>query len=137
MPIVEQTLHRAELKPGMYSATITAVDELFDVETQYGIKNMLVVSFDVRRGVEVITLKKRYNRSVHKTSSFAKLVKETTGVTPGQSYDTDKLIGVKCQVLVAVNDDEQGGSWFNVTNVISDTPPDELEDEVPKQGGKK
>jgi len=80
---IERKTRESKVPEGWYEAKVGAVDELKGVETIYGMKDKLVVSFKIANGQEQpAVIKKRYNNRLHQKSAFYAFVKEVTGEAP-------------------------------------------------------
>ena len=116
---IERTLREAKIAGGLYKARIGKIAEEKAVETPYGIKDKLVVSFEVENGSQPIEIKKRYNYSIHENSSFAGLIKGVTGNLPGEKFDLDTLEGQRCQVVITHRTTDAGDVWENIQTVMA------------------
>jgi hypothetical protein len=116
--IVERVPHKAQLEKGVYDAVIMRVEVQKDVNTNYGIKDMFVLTF----GIGDVEVRRRYNKSWTPSSYIYKLVAELRpDETLGLSYDVAKLEGTKVRVLISHNKTESGDVWDNVMEV--ELPP--------------
>ena len=116
--VVERTPHKAQLEKGVYDAVIKRVEVQNDVKTNYGIKNMFVLTF----GIGDVEVRRRYNKSWTPSSYIYKLVEELRpDETLGLSYDVAKLEGMKVRVMIGHNKTEMGDVWDNVMEV--ELPP--------------
>ena len=118
--VIEEQAHIPEVKPGLYQARISNIEERWGVDTKFGPKDVHVVSFMLKdKKGEIVELKKRYNRTINERSSFYKLIRDVTSKAPKGSYDIDDLLNERCQVLVTNNDDEVGNTWANIDKVLA------------------
>ena len=118
--VIEEQAHIPEVKPGLYQARISNIEERWGVDTKFGPKDVLVVSFMLKdKKGEIVELKKRYNRTINERLSFYKLVRDVTTKSPKGSYDIDELLNERCQILVSNNDDEIGNTWANIDKVLA------------------
>jgi hypothetical protein len=118
--VVERTPHKAQLEEGVYDAIIQRVEAQKDVQTSYGIKDMIVVTYDID-GIEI---RRRYNKSWNKGSALFKLVSD---LRPGEvlttKYDVAVLEGAKVRVLIGHNKTDDGGEWDNIMQVTLPQKP--------------
>lgn len=103
---------------GMYGAAIADIEEAFEVETPWGEKDQLIVSFELDAPGGPFTLRKRYNRSIHEKSGFYKLVASVTGKPPSNEFDIDNLVGVDCRLVVTHAKDDNGNTWARIESVL-------------------
>jgi hypothetical protein len=122
--VVERVPHTAQLKEGVYDGVVLRVEAQNGVQTSYGIKDMLVLTFEVK-GVEV---RRRYNKSWNKGSNLYKLVSDLRpGEVLGTKYDVAQLEGTKVRVMIGHHKTETGDVWDNVMQVgLPETPTEEL-----------
>ena len=117
--VVKREPHVAQLEPGVYDATISLVEAEDQVETKYGLKDVLYITFDI----EGVPVRKRYTHSWNENSNLYKLV---AVIKPGEEkndeYDVAELTHEKVQVLIEHNTDETGGVWDNITTVTKARP---------------
>ncbi|MGP8010999.1 MAG: hypothetical protein ACLPI9_00750 [Halobacteriota archaeon] len=99
---------------GTYAATITDVAERKAVATAYGVKDKIVITFEVDGETPI---RKPYNDSLHPKSSLYGLIREVTGQEPPEEYDLEELIGKKCTVAVVHREDAAGNVWENIDRV--------------------
>jgi hypothetical protein len=119
--IVEREPHKAQIDEGVHEANIEAVEAVDAVETAYGIKNVIYVTFNI----EGKLIKRRYNKSWNPSSALFKLVSD---LRPGElpmKFDVADLVGDNCRVLVAHNTTDSGDTWVNIVQVSKPKPQSE------------
>lgn len=123
--VVERTPRKAQLNEGVYDAKITKVEAADNVQTAFGLKDVIYVIFDV----DGIELRKKYNKSWNPNSALYGLV---TTLRPKEElttkYDVAQLVGDNCRILVGHNETDGGDVWENVEKVAKPKPT--LEDDA-------
>jgi len=124
---VSREPRKAQLEVGVYDAKILAVEAKDNVETAYGIKDVLYITYDVE-GVEV---RRRYNKSFSPNSSIYKLVDELKPGEVPMIFDIADLVGTPCRVMIELNTADSGDVWENVVKVLKAKPtPKTLDDDM-------
>jgi hypothetical protein len=96
--IVERTPHKAQLEKGVYNAIIKRVEAQKDVQTSYGIRDMIVLTYDVD-GIEI---RRRYNKSWNAGSALFKLVSDLRpDEVLSMKFDVAELEGTKVRVMIS------------------------------------
>ena len=116
---IERKLREVKIAEGLYKARIGRIAEEKAVETPFGIKDKLIVPFEVENGSQPIEINKRYNYSIHENSSFAGLIRSVTGSLPGEKFDLDTLEGQRCQVVITHRTTDAGDVWENIQTVMA------------------
>jgi len=113
------------LSEGLHNVTITKVDDLGVQDTQYGPKEKIRVVFTAAdqkdkegKAVDAIAT---YTKSLNQKSGFVKQLLAPLGVTPGAEFDTDDLVGTKCQIVIQ-HKEADGQTYANVTAVLRIRP---------------
>ena len=106
--------------------TITAVDDLGPEETNFGTKDRIRVTFTAQdqndKAGAPVRVSPKYTKSLHKKSTFVKSLLVPLGFTVvNNEFDTDELIGTKCQVVIQHKESE-GQTYANVTAVLRNRP---------------
>ncbi len=96
---------------GLFKAQITSIEPLNDVETPFGIKDMIsiVVQTEITdEDGKPYTLATRFNRSLHQKASLRQALERLNGrkFTPEQIHDgidLETYVGRRCNILVVHN----------------------------------
>jgi hypothetical protein len=121
--VVERTPHKAQVSEGLHDAVITKVEAQDAVQTQFGLKNVLNITYDVE-GIEV---RRRYNKSWNKGSNLYKLVSDLRpGEVLSMRYDVAVLVGTKVQVLIGHAKTDDGSEWDNILQVSLPPAPEPM-----------
>ena len=115
--IIQNETRKAQISEGMYDAVISDVVEANGIATQFGLKDMIIVTFNV----DDANIRRRYNKSLHPKSSLYGLIKELNGGAPGSQFDVETLKDTKCRVVVVHRTTETGDVWANVDRVMKET----------------
>ena len=100
---------------GLHKAQITTIEPLNDVETPFGIKDMISIIVQTEITDEQgkpYTLATRFNRSLHEKASLRQALERLNGqkFTPEQLHegiDLDTFVGRYCNILVVHNPTEE------------------------------
>mgnify|MGYP005836665781 CR=1 FL=1 len=111
--IVKKEIRKARLDEGMHNATVKEITVDYQVQTQFGIKDVANIFFEVGG----VVIKKRASLSIAKNSTLLSLIKDITGIEPKGEFDLETLIGKKCQVLITHNQTDNGDVWENIEKV--------------------
>lgn len=121
--ITRKTYER--LTEGLHNVTITKVEDLGVQDTQFGPKEKIRVVFTAAdqkdkegKAVDAIAT---YTKSLNQKSGFVKQLLGPLGITPGAEFDTDDLVGTKCQIVIQ-HKDSDGQTYANVTAVLRIRP---------------
>jgi len=120
--IIRRSVRQPKLDVGVYDAVITSVEPLDGVETRFGVRDQIVVKFDV----DGISVRKRYNRSLHPKSSLHELICELAGDV-GNEFDVAELEGKPCRVTIVHRTTDTGDVWENVDRVMKPSRTSTLE----------
>lgn len=110
-----------QMTEGLHSVTITEVKDLGVVDTQYGSKDRARIVFtaldqkDSKTG-DPINVFMTVTKSLHKKSALAKTLLQL-GVTAGEEFDLDDLIGTKCSIVVE-HKESDGKTYANVQTIL-------------------
>lgn len=120
-------LQRQEFIPapeGVHNAVCVDFVDLGIVNGQFGPKAMVKIVWEIEEPMEdgrPFTVQKRYSASLHEQSNLCKDLKSWRGkpFTSDElkAFDTENLIGVPCQLVVAHNEHD-GSVYANVENVL-------------------
>jgi hypothetical protein len=113
------SLHQRQPKidEGVYDATITAVVAEDGIQTQYGMRDRIIVTFDVN-GVEVT---RRYNKSLFPSSALYGLISELVSADVPDEFDVAALVDMPCHVIIAHRATDAGDVWENIERVMKPT----------------
>ena len=120
-------LKRTEFVPapeGVHNAVCVDFVDLGIVNGQFGPKAMVKIVWEVEalmKDGRPFTVQKRYSASLHERSSLSQDLKGWRGkpftADEAKAFDTEKLIGQPCQLVVTHNEHE-GSVYANVDNVL-------------------
>lgn len=115
--IIKRKNREAKVAEGVHPATIRNVTLRSDVETPFGVKDLVVVEYQVDEEFLV----RSYTQSLHEMSAFAQVVVATLGQLPytEDGFDVDELVDLPCKVHVEHRVGKNGGVWEYVTRVSS------------------
>ena len=106
---------------GLHNVKITRIEDLGVVESQFGAKEKILVVFEcldqqdsAGQNVEVWM---RATKSVHEKSQFGKLL-NVLKITPGDTFDTDDILGTRLQIVV-VHNQKGNDTYANVDTFIA------------------
>ncbi|WP_372814279.1 hypothetical protein [Paenibacillus sp.] len=122
MAIIRLREPRELLSQGEYHAQISGVTTLNDVETKFGPKKMMKVTFTVSYNGKTQTVSERYNVSTHPDSNMSRLLRVFYEDIPDE-LDTDMLIGRVCRVVIEHRTLSDGTPWNGVKEVL---PPQQV-----------
>ncbi|MGU3471886.1 hypothetical protein ACLBWT_12130 [Paenibacillus sp. D51F] len=114
---------REPLPQGKHAAQISGVTTLNDVETKFGPKKMMKVTFTVSYNGKTQTVSERYNVSTHPDSNMSRLLRVFYEDIPDE-LDTDILIGRECRVVIEHRTLSDGKLWNGVKEVLPPRTPD-------------
>jgi hypothetical protein len=97
----------------VYDATIIAVAAEDGIQTQYGMRDRIIVTFDVD-GVEV---KRRYNKSLFPSSALYGLISELVDGVPDE-FDVADMVDAQCRVMIVHRATDAGDVWENIERVM-------------------
>ena len=125
--VVKREPRKAQLEEGVYDAKISQVEAVDAVQTSFGIKNVLYITFDV----DGVTIKRRYNKSWMPSSALYGLVAALRPDEVGETeYEVAKLVGDKCRLLIEINKTDAGDEWENIVKVAKHKPKPSLDDDA-------
>jgi len=116
--MVSREPRAAQLDVGVYDASIIAVEAKDAVETAYGIKDVIYITYDVN-GVEV---RRRYNKTFSPNGALYKLVDILKPGEVPMMFELADLVGTSCRVMIELNTTESGDVWENVVKVVKAKP---------------
>jgi hypothetical protein len=120
--VISRRLRQPKLEEGVHDAVIETVAAEDGVQTPFGVRDQIVVTFDV----EGVNVKRRYNKSLFPSSAFYGVVSELVGDVP-REYDAANLEGKQCRVLIAHRKTDVGDIWENVQRVMKSNRTSTLE----------
>ena len=113
--IIRKKIRAAKVPEGIHPAVIRTVTLRDNVETPYGIKDLIDVEYQV--GDEFLI--RSYTQSLHEKSAFFQVVLAVLGNLPysDEEFDVDQLIDMPCKIHVEHRVKENGGVWENIVTV--------------------
>ena len=120
--LIRRSVRQPRLDAGVYDAVIESVLPVDGVETRFGVRDQIVVKFDVN-GTSV---RKPYNRSLHPKSALYELIFELVGDV-GKEFDVAELEGKPCRVTIVHRTTDSGDVWENVDRVMKPSRTSTLE----------
>ena len=89
---------------GLHLAQITRIDDVGQVETQYGVKEKIRIIFTMldekAKDGTALDAMISANKALGEKSTLGKLLAELK-IPAGDTFDTDELVGVKTQVIIS------------------------------------
>lgn len=116
---------RPSIGTGVHEVKITNVLTEYDVETNFGKKDLFIITYESTQG-KPKTITQRYIAYYDETSAFGKVVDAVLGGLPSE-LDTSDLIGKPCKITVEAKRSKQGKLFHNVTNVEPSDKPSVME----------
>lgn len=116
--IITRSLRQPKLEEGVHDAVIESVVTEDGVQTKFGIRDQIVVTFDI----EGLSVKRRYTKSLDSRSAFYAVVGELEGDVPHR-YDATDLEGRECRVTIVHRTTDAGDVWENVERVMKPNRP--------------
>lgn len=125
MPVIKDKVYE-QLTEGLHNVVIKKIDDLGAEETNFGTKDRIRVIFEALdqndKAGEPVRVSVKYTKSLHAKSSFVKTLLSPLGLTVvNNEFDTDELVGTKCQVVIQHKESE-GKTYANVTAVLRIRP---------------
>jgi len=124
MPVIKDKVYE-NLSEGLHNVVIKKVDDLGAEETNFGTKDRIRVTFEAQdqkdKEGKPVNVTVKYTKSLHAKSAFVKTLLAPLGISAGSEFDTDELIGTKCQVVIQHKESE-GKTYANVTAVLRIRP---------------
>lgn len=124
MPVIAKKEYE-KLTEGLHNVTITEVKDMGTQDTSFGPKEKIRVVFTAAdqkdkegKAVDAIAT---YTKSLHAKSAFVKQLLAPLGFSVGTEFDTDEMIGTKCQVVIQ-HKESDGSTYANVTAVLRIRP---------------
>lgn len=106
---------------GIHNVVISRVEDIGLVETQNGVKDKFAIFFTCQDQ----TAKDGSDVDIRYTAAKVITPRSTLGkmlaalkIEAGDDFDTDDLVGVKCQVVVQHNKADNGNVYANITSFI-------------------
>ena len=112
---------------GTHHAVLKDVEDLGEVETQYGTKEKVLLEWEVTVDEEIFTVKRRYNRTLHPKADLNKDLTSWIGRDPAREapdgFDLETMIGKASTLVIGHTEDNNGQAWAQVQAVLpSETP---------------
>jgi hypothetical protein len=124
MPVIKDKVYE-QLTEGLHNVTLTKIEDLGPQETTFGTKDRLRVIFTSSdqkdKEGKFIDVRMTFTKSLHAKSAFVKQLLSPLGIVGGNEFDTDDLLGTKCQVVIQQKEVE-GKTYANVTAVLRIRP---------------
>ena len=121
---------------GRHEAVCLDVEDLGQVETAYGTKAMISISWQLNGGERLFVVRRRYTRSLHARAMLRKTLDSWRGVPVSPVEERDgidlmQLVGKTCQVEIKHAIKTDGDVWANVEGVFppgapTTTPPPDI-----------
>lgn len=111
--IITRSPRQPKLEEGVHDAIIEEVVAENGVQTKYGVRDQIVATFDV----DGVSVKRRYNKSLHSKSALYAVVSELDGDVPRQ-YNAADLEGKQCRVMIVHRTTDAGDVWENIERVM-------------------
>lgn len=119
--ILEFGSRKPKLDPIIYHAKIANHEVLTNCNTPYGVRNKVLITFEVEKptetGIEVVIIRQSYLVSNHPGSMFDKLVFGVTGCPVGKRFDLNSLLGAEVMVQIKHHVTSDGDTYDNVDSV--------------------
>jgi len=120
MAIIKDKVYE-NLSEGLHNVVIKKVDDLGAEETNFGTKDRIRVTFEAQdqkdKEGKPVNVTVKYTKSLHAKSAFVKTLLAPLGISAGTEFDTDALVGTKCQVVIQ-HKESDGKTYANVTAVL-------------------
>jgi hypothetical protein len=114
-----------QLTEGLHNVTITKIDDLGPQETQFGTKDRIRVIFTASdqkdKENKPVDVRMTFTKSLHSKSGLVKQLLSPLGISVGNEFDADDLVGTKCQVVIQ-HKESDGKTYANVTAVLRIRP---------------
>lgn len=124
MAVIKDKVYE-NLSEGLHNVTITKVDDLGPQETNFGTKDRIRVIFTAAdqkdKEGKPVDARMTFTKSLHSKSGFVKQLLSPLGISAGTEFDTDELVGTKCQVVIQ-HKESDGKVYANVTAVLRIRP---------------
>lgn len=121
MPVVVKKKVYEKASEGIHNVTITSVEDLGNVETQHGTKQMVRVTFTCEdqkdKAGNKVDIWQRFNATLSAKSNLTKFLNQIGYTVNGSDFDLEDIVGTKAQIVVehVVKD---GETYANVVSVI-------------------
>jgi hypothetical protein len=105
---------------GWHSAVVAEIQDLGTKQTKWGPREKLALRYLVDEKDESgkpIQVKQQFTASIEPSSNFFKTVTALTGQEPGDTYNTNALQGLFCEIQTTQRTTPQGLVFANVTDV--------------------
>lgn len=107
---------------GDFSAVCCDEEYLGLIESQFGTKPKIALTWEIdeinQETGKRFTVSKRYTASLHEKSALARDLKTWFGVAPKDEFDTEKLIGRPCRIVIEHVTRPNGETFANVIAVL-------------------
>ena len=108
------------MSEGLHNVTITRVEDLGLVETQYGVKEKARIYFTAQdqkdKAGEPVDVVMSVNQIISPKSTLGILLSDL-GITAGDEFDLNDIIGIKCQVVIKQKESD-GKTYANIDSVL-------------------
>lgn len=106
---------------GLHNVTVTRVDDVGQQETMYGTKDRLRIIFTAQdqkdKAGDPVDASMTVNKIISAKSSLGILLADLGIDGSGDEFDTDEMLGTKCQVVIKHKDND-GRTYANIVTVI-------------------
>lgn len=108
------------LTEGLHNVTITRIEDLGLVDTQFGTKDRARIFFTASdqkdKAGKAVDVAMTVTKSLHSKSQLGKLL-VSLGISTGPEFDLNDIVGVKCQVVIQHKESE-GKTYANIVSVL-------------------
>jgi hypothetical protein len=105
---------------GLHNVTITKIDDLGVVDTQYGAKEKARIHFTAQdqkdKAGDPVDAVMSVNLVLGPKSTLGKLLSQL-GVSAGSEFDLNDLVGIKCQVVIEHREND-GRTYANIVSIL-------------------
>ena len=121
MPTIAKVPFSDPCPVGTHLATLTEVEDLDTVETQFGSRHMVRLKWSVVVGEDTFDVARQYNLTLHPDSALTKdltswLDRDVSKESGG--FDLETLLDTACRLVVTHHEDGQGRVWARVEQVL-------------------
>ena len=123
MALVVKAKQYELMSEGLHNVVINRVEDLGKVDTANGVKEMARVYFKAldqtsKDGSDVES-SIRVNCVLGAKSRLRKEILNPLGITAGNEFDLNNLIGIKCQAVIQHNESESDGKTYaNIASLL-------------------
>lgn len=108
------------MSEGVHNVTITKIEDLGKVDTQYGVKEKARIFFTAQDQTDKegkpVDAVKSVNCVLGPKSTLGKMLTQL-GIVPGDEFDLNDLVGIKCQVIIEHNESD-GKTYANIATIL-------------------